>query len=530
MKVERIFHRNQERIKITFPYNRHIALLLRQIDDCKWSKTQQAWHIPCSKKAFSDLKTLFPEIELENTIVRDARVVHVEKEEKIVKNTRIEIYVLGRKIVLKLPKNEVDTTFLLNLRFSKWDKQNYCWVVPNYPNNLQRIKEHFKDRIGYIEEQEEIVTPGGYITGKNEVLVIRAAGRLKVIFGFNKKLTSHIKKIPYHSWDAKNKWWTIPYAQKFVDILRETCKHEELVFVYEEQETKSNKKPRITPGDIPNYRPCPEEFILKLTELRYSENTIKTYANSLEEFINHYHTYDYKLIDEAMIIAYLRHLVTERKVSASYQNQAINAIKFYYERVLRGNRKFYFIERPLKEKTLPVVLSESEISEIIRCTSNIKHKAMLMIAYSAGLRISELLNLRIKDIDSDRMQIRVVQSKGKKDRYTLLSEKALEVLREYFKTYRPKEMLFEGLVKEEYSTRAMQLVVQNAAKRAGILKKVSMHTLRHSFATHLLEAGTDLRYIQTLLGHESSKTTEVYTHITTKGFDQIKSPLDRLEI
>ena len=224
-------------------------------------------------------------------------------------------------------------------------------------------------------------------------------------------------------------------------------------------------------------------------------------------------------------------MVTERKVSSSYQNQAINAIKFYYERVLGGQRKFYFIERPIKEKTLPVVLNTDEVKAILNATSNLKHKAILMIIYSAGLRISEAVALKIQDIDSKRMQIRVQQSKGKKDRYTLLSEKALAVLRAYFQEYRPKYWLFEGQEPgSQYATRSIQNIFKASASKAGIRKKVSVYTLRHSFATHLLENGTDIRYIQNLLGHESSKTTEIYTHITTKGFDQLKSPLDNLDI
>ncbi len=230
-----------------------------------------------------------------------------------------------------------------------------------------------------------------------------------------------------------------------------------------------------------------------------------------------------------MIVAYVRYLVMERKVSSSYQNQAINAIKFYYERVLGGHRKIYMVERPRREKALPEVLSEQEVLLLFNQVENIKHKVILMLLYSSGLRLSELLNLKIKDIDSKRMQVRIEQSKGKKDRYTLLSKKLLPILRQYFKEYQPKEWLFEGIKGNQYSAESVQSIVREACKKAGIKKKVSSHTLRHSFATHLLENGTDLRYIQSLLGHSSSKTTEVYTHITTKGFDQIKNPLDNLD-
>jgi site-specific recombinase XerD len=195
---------------------------------------------------------------------------------------------------------------------------------------------------------------------------------------------------------------------------------------------------------------------------------------------------------------------------------------------LGGQRKVYLVDRPRSEKKLPIVLSEQEIGDLFRATENIKHTAILMLAYSAGLRLSELINVKIKDIDSNRMQIRIAQAKGKKDRYSLLSVKLLEVLRIYVKEYKPKEWLFEGINGGVYSARSIQLVMAESIAKAGITKKAGVHSLRHSFATHLLENGTDLRYIQNLLGHESSKTTEVYTHITTKGFDQIKSPLDKL--
>ena len=300
--------------------------------------------------------------------------------------------------------------------------------------------------------------------------------------------------------------------------------------IEEEEKTDSGKLARKTACDVPNYRPCPEKMILKLKELRYSEKTIKAYKSLFEELINHYPTVEIDKIDEQKIIAFCQYLVIDRKVSASYQNQAINAIKFYYERVLGGQRKFYFLQRPDKEKTLPTVLSSEEITNILKATENLKHKTILTVIYSAGLRISELTNLKIKDIDSERKQIRIEQSKGKKDRYSLLSIKTLDLLRTYFKKYKPKEWLFEGQEGGQYSTRSIQTFFQEICKKAGIKKKVSVHTLRHSFATHLLENGTDLRYIQALLGHESSKTTEVYTHITTKGFDQIKNPLDNLDI
>jgi site-specific recombinase XerD len=195
-------------------------------------------------------------------------------------------------------------------------------------------------------------------------------------------------------------------------------------------------------------------------------------------------------------------------------------------------KKFvYEVRRPRKDKKLPIVLSKEEVAKILSSVDNIKHRAMLMLAYSAGLRVGEIVRLKIEDIDSERMLIHIKGSKGRKDRYTLLSEMALQTLRGYWRQYKPDKWLFEGARAGRYiSTRTVDKILEHACERADIKKDVSVHTLRHSFATHLLEGGTDLRYIQELLGHQSSKTTEIYTHVSTKSIGKIKSPLDTLNL
>jgi site-specific recombinase XerD len=363
-----------------------------------------------------------------------------------------------------------------------------------------------------------------------QMLVINHSDKIfKVYFSFNKNLVFEIKKIPFAQWNDSGHYWSIPYSEKYLAELKQIAEAYVLKFVYS-IEAKPKIKPRTSRHDIENFRDCPAEYISKLKELRYSQNTIDTYKHMFEEFINHFPDSEIKYITDEMIVEFLRYLVNERNISGSYQNQSINSIKFYFERVLGGQRKVYTIDRPRKEKFLPEVLSEEEIAKIINATENLKYKAILMTIYSAGLRVSELTNLKIKDIDSSRMQIRVVQSKGKKDRYTLLGHKTLEILRKYITVSKPKEWLFEGKEGEPYAPRTIQEILKKSVDKVGLKKKISVHTLRHSFATHLLEAGTDIRYIQSLLGHSSGKTTEIYTHITTKGFDQIKSPLDNLKI
>jgi integrase/recombinase XerD len=277
-------------------------------------------------------------------------------------------------------------------------------------------------------------------------------------------------------------------------------------------------------------RVCPTEYIEQLDRMRYSPSTKRTYTNFFERFINHFPDTEVNEISDDEVNVFMQHLITTKQVASSTQNQAINAIKFYYERVRKQDRKIYALERPLKETKLPKILSEEEVLAILKSVDNLKHKAMLWLIYAAGLRRSELINLQINDIDSKRMMINILGGKGKKDRITLLSEKMLRLLRNYFKEYRPKKWLFEGALGIQYSASSLQKVFSVALQKSGVRKEASLHTLRHSFATHLLEAGTDIRYIQALLGHNSSKTTEIYTHVTTKGFDKIRSPLDNLEI
>ena len=206
----------------------------------------------------------------------------------------------------------------------------------------------------------------------------------------------------------------------------------------------------------------------------------------------------------------------------------INSIKFYLEQVLGKPRTVYHIQRPRKEFRLPVVLSKPEVRSILRQIRNPKHHAILSTIYASGLRLSELIHLKITDIDSKRMLIHIRQSKGKKDRMVPLSSQLLHELRAYYRKYQPTEYLFEGEKGGAYGRSSVQQIFRKAKCAAGIQKKATVHTLRHSFATHLLEAGTDLRMIQVLLGHSSSKTTEIYTHVSNQYIQQVISPLDTL--
>lgn len=272
-------------------------------------------------------------------------------------------------------------------------------------------------------------------------------------------------------------------------------------------------------------------FLEQLKLKAYSPSTLKTYRN---EFLQLLQLLKKKRVDELTpddLRRYFVYCLEKRNLSENTLHSRINAIKFYFEQVLGREKFFWEIPRPEKPFRLPNVLGEKEITRLFNAVTNRKHKAILFTAYSAGLRVSEAVALRLKDIDRDRMQMKIVAGKGKKDRYTVLSPVLLDVLRSYIKQCerRPQTYLFEGdRPGEPYSSRSAQKVFQRAKVKAGIAKEVSFHSLRHSFATHLLEKGIDIRFIKDLLGHFSIKTTERYTHVAKNRLVQIASPLDDL--
>ena len=259
----------------------------------------------------------------------------------------------------------------------------------------------------------------------------------------------------------------------------------------------------------------------------YSPNTISTYLACLNYFKNYFKGSKIDDLSKEDIIDYLFHLI-KNNYSKSTQNQHINAIKFYFEKCLGKKREFYHIDRPIKDKKLPIILSKNEIQLLFNSTYNLKHLAILAVIYSCGLRVSELINIKINDIDNNRMVINIRHAKGNKDRQVQLTNQILELLRKYYKKYLPVNYLIVGQNGGKYSTTSIQKIIKNSALKAKIYKKVTPHTLRHSFATHLLENGTDIRYIQTILGHSDIKTTQIYTHVSNAHLKNIQNPSDNL--
>lgn len=294
----------------------------------------------------------------------------------------------------------------------------------------------------------------------------------------------------------------------------------------QKKETKSSAVANDPKGNKRVKADLPDGYLEKLERKRYSEQTIRTYTGYFNDFAVYFTGRNLEDITVEEINQYILGLIRDKGISHSQQNQRINAIKFYYEKVL-GREKLYFeVERPRKEFKLPDILSKEEIALMIDNTDNLKHKCIIVMIYSCGLRRSEAIEMKLSDIDTKRMLIKIRGAKGKKDRYVQLAKGALSLLEEYYKEYKPKVWLFEGQKGGQYSAESIISLVKQAGRKAGIRKNIYPHILRHSFATHHLEQGTDLRYIQEWLGHSSSKTTERYTHVSRADFSRFRNPFD----
>jgi site-specific recombinase XerD len=261
----------------------------------------------------------------------------------------------------------------------------------------------------------------------------------------------------------------------------------------------------------------------------YSNRTIENYTRSILGLAKYYKTAP-DLLSQEQIRAYIQYNLVEKKLSKTWCNQLVSALKILFCEVLKREWNHTDIPRPRREKKLPVVLSKEEVGKLFACTRNLKHRAILILTYSAGLRLSEVKNLKMGDIDSKRMTVRVIQAKGFKDRYSILSTVALEILRYYWKSYRPTTWLFETKRAQSLPDKTVQHAFKNALRKSGIKKQIGIHSLRHSFATHMMEQGVSLPIIQQLLGHTSLRTTSVYLHVQQYTLDSIKSPLDSLSL
>lgn len=368
-----------------------------------------------------------------------------------------------------------------------------------------------------------------------EKMKVHGAFKIAIRFPYNYAAKEYLKELQGVFWSTTHKTFYIDFSKENFKRLYEHMRIKEWMVDYSairfDEEVPASEKIHLKiPEKVTHHQQLIASFGDWMRQKRYSESTINTYSSMLDLFFR-YHTE--KLIEditETDIVLFNQHYILRNNYSATFQNQLINAIKLFYQKYNNTHLRLEQLERPKKSKKLPEVMSMEEVAALLNSIKNLKHKALLSLVYAGGLRIGEALSLQLKDIDSKRMMLHLKNAKGKKDRYVPLSTKILELVRAYYIAYKPKIYLFEGAGGGMYDPSSARAIFHKAVAAARIHKNVTLHTLRHSYATHLLESGTDIRLIQTLLGHNDPKTTMIYTHVSTSSLQKIENPFDKLKI
>ena len=335
-------------------------------------------------------------------------------------------------------------------------------------------------------------------------------------FPIDKTLSDHLRKLAPARWSYSLRAWVIRKSRCDFEKLKAHFGEIATLVPTGSLEEKVRENERL------------EDYKNWLIQKRYGERTVGVYLDLIKVFLRFFGGKEIGEITNKDVERFNTEYILGNRYSVSYQRQMTGAIKLYFSRVSGRKLEIEKLERPRREHRLPVVLSKEEVMAILVKIPNPKHRLLIALLYGTGLRIGELLKLRIEDIDGSRLMIRVRQAKGRKDRYVTLSARLLGMLREYWKRYRPEGYLFPGDRSGTYSETSVRMILRKACRAAGIRKRVTPHTLRHSYATHLLEDGVDLRYVQELLGHSRPETTMIYTHVTRKSLAAIRSPFDRL--
>jgi len=417
----------------------------------------------------------------------------------------------------------------------QWHSERKAWSVPDTPDNREKIK--VIHRMPPLESQST-----GTTGARMSVRVHPENSRrlcLDLPLALTKDYLTTVKNIHGRRWDQRWMWWELPYTQLTLRFLRkyfdgvlrwDFTPDENVPERVEAEDTAPVQQRQPQQGKPARYEAAVVALEQCLLLKRYSWRTVKSYKNSLRNFIRFYDDTKPSQLTRKQINDYIHHLIKENHITESYQNQICCAIKMFYCEVANQAEKVEGLVQAKKPQKIPQVLTEGEVARLLKAVDNLKHRCILTMVYSAGLRLGEVTKLKLTDLQFEQHRIFVRNAKGKKDRCTILAQKAESLLKEYMALYQPVHWLFEGPDGSCYSDRSVQAIFTAAKDRSRINPLATTHTLRHSFATHLLEKGMDLRNIQELLGHESSKTTEIYTHITKKSWEKIKSPLDDLEI
>lgn len=530
---------------------------MKRISGSRWSSADRIWHIPYEVSAWKSLQAVFQGVKISKTQLPE-KLATVPAADSQFSKSEAEDFLTAHfsenqkeRVFLKIPVHRKDwQSFVKTVSGHFWHRADKVWSVPRNPKTSRQFSDFFGEKLRIDRENKielmdlapaELVWRASLQAAKRDKITVLQHlnssdwACLRVPAAMIQTHLATIKNIRGRRWNERELVWEVPLTKITCRFLEKYLPN--LVEWTFPIPADFPEKLEVQAGDFQGIEKKIQaaKYELAVTKLeeammvkRYSHRTVKLYKYCLRQFILFYNDLKPSQLTRAQIDAFLLHLVRDKKVSESHQNVYECAIKLFYCEVLQQEEKVRGLVHIKKAQKLPQVLTESEVSKLLNACDNDKHKCVLMLIYSGGLRLGEVTNLRLCDLQAENNRIFVRNAKGMKDRCTILSPMVWEKLKAYIEKYQPVDWLFEGYSGDKYADRSVQHIFQDAKLKSGINPLATCHTLRHSFATHLLEKGVDLRYIQELLGHASSKTTEIYTHITKTGWEKVKSPIDTL--
>jgi integrase/recombinase XerD len=496
--LKRIFHRNEWRLAVIFEYDKNLDSLVRSIYGIKWSQSNKCWYVGDDESTLKQILAVFRE----SADIDISGIASGKKEEISASRTIRKIENIA----------EGPSAFKLNEEEELNEKAD-----------RRAIDQKMISKFGPVQFT---------ISESDGRLVIKFTGK------YDQDWIREIKTFGRPWYDNVNREWLLRWSQLAVDSLSDYFSSQGVKVIVKKKDVPVVlQKIRIDKGIELRKRSIGKaslegiELVRRnLEEKRYSNRTIDSYLAQLDLFFKYFHEKDPKDITEGDISGFIEDFIIRSGYSASYQNIIISAIKMYFS--LNGQKRFSpdSLKRPHRSRALPKVFSKEEVMQIFSATKNSKHKLILWLIYSCGLRRSEVINIKLTDLDADRGVLQIREAKGNTNRMVPIAAKVWEKIGTYIKTYKPVSYLFEGQTGGKYSAESVYAVFKHSLRLAGIKKDVGVHSLRHSYATHLHEGGLDIRYIQELLGHKSSRTTEIYTHVSRRNLFAIRSPIEDMDI
>ena len=560
MRLFPVMHRGEQRIAIHLPRQRSYIDRMRSVPGLRCSRTMSCWHLPMSRDALASLQEKFPYKDIppfdllctglasekpakadipDSTAAAGSQAEHKAVIERPSPGLE-SIELRGARLLVRMAYAEADVAFMKELERSYWHREEKAWVCRASVDNLAALQGRWEYWAEEDYEKLRQMLSALPAVGSEPVvktrIVVGEESWLRLYLPDRSDAVRCVKRVSGRRYSKAHRCWMIPHDRQLVEALSAELAGFGIQLKYRgkpvqaplRRQSWSKRQAHLLNGLDSSTEQLLRTYTDQMIGMRYSWQTVKAYASFFRRFAEVFGAEQLPALEYHTIQDYFNELAKE-DLSLSTLNQYINAVKFYYEHVLGRPRKVYAVKRPRKQQSLPVVLSKGDLRQIFAQIKNNKHRLMVLLAYSAGLRLSEVCYLAPEDIDQQRRQIHIRRGKGRRDRVVPLSEAVLALLGDYLEEYRPGSWLFEGQqAGEPYAARSLQAIFRRAKQRAGVDKRATFHSLRHSYATHLLESGTDVRLIQELLGHANINTTLRYTHVSQRSLTAVRSPLDSL--